>query len=143
MKRPKLTLTPFVPSSLTPDDLLSSMGRFRFFFLDENGEPVGTNDVVEWGRRFDNVSRTIAHTIVGLDARAKDPAEKVVRVATVFIGLAMPTFLEDDTDPLLWETTTFGGACDLEKTRTASKQAALEAHEQHCKRAREALKHGK
>ena len=89
-----------------------------YYKLDDVGEPVICEDILEWAAWFattSHESRVVAKTEVG-----------DTTVSTVFLGVDH-SFREGD--PVLWETMMFGGQYDLACDRYRSKREALIGHE--------------
>ena len=88
----------------------------KYFVLDADGHPRPEPDVEVWERWCQDANRGIARTLVAPD----------VAVLTIFRGV------DDDEEPreepLLFETTVFGGVLDGEEQRHATKADALAAH---------------
>ena len=94
------------------------MSRSPYYKLDESGEPVVCEDMLEWALWFgtSHESRVIAKTEL--------PSGAVV--STVFIGI---DHAFRGGDPVLWETMLFGGEYDLACDRYRSRNEALVGHE--------------
>ena len=93
------------------------MGNDKYI-LDEKGEPVVCNDLLEWAKWFEDNKKTVAHTNVGES-----------RVSTVFLGLDH-SFGEGP--PLIYETMIFGGEHDQYQERYSTKNEAITGHERAC-----------
>lgn len=87
--------------------------------------PVEIDDILEWGRQFEEANRVVAKTQIGES-----------RVSTVFLGLDHNW--SDDGPPLLFETMVFGGPLDQEQERCSTWEEAEEMHKQMCERVKEA-----
>jgi hypothetical protein len=107
-----------------------SHGRY---ILDEHGQPVPCDDLMEWGRFMANIDRRR----VAQDMDEGDESGAHVRVSTVFLGLDHNFF--GDGPPVLWETLVFGGLLDGEMDRYTSLAAAFEGHQEICARVRATL----
>jgi hypothetical protein len=94
------------------------------YILDSNGEPIETNDLLEWGRWMQVCNRQVAVDQVG-DAK----------VSTVFLGLDHSF---GDGLPVLWETMVFGGKLDGEQDRYTSREDAVKGHAAILQRVKEA-----
>lgn len=103
------------------------------YILDEAGQPVPCDDLMEWGRFMGNIDRRR----VAQDMDEGDESGVRVRVSTVFLGLDHNFF--GDGPPVLWETLVFGGVLDGEMDRYTSVRAALEGHWEMCERVRATL----
>jgi hypothetical protein len=90
----------------------------RYYKLDEFGNPVECNDVLEWGRWFEDAQRK------GLRTVARDNIGKIL-ISTVFLGLDHNW---GDGNPILYETMIFGGKHDEYQERYCTKEEALEGH---------------
>jgi hypothetical protein len=107
---------------------LKGHGRY---ILDEHGEPVLCEDIVEWGRFFENIdNRRVAQD------KDEGPDGLEIRVSTVFIGVDHQF---GTGPPLLWETLVFGGLLDGEMRRYSSRAAALDGHQKMCRRVSESI----
>ncbi len=85
------------------------------YILDEDNNPVHTEDVLEWGEWFKDLSRrTVAKDTVGS-----------VNVSTVFIGL---DYNFEGGEPILFETMVFGGELDQEEIRYRTWEEAEAGH---------------
>ncbi len=94
-----------------------------------NGEPKGTEDILEYCQWFENSDqeRIIKQTTV--------PTKNgEIFVSTVFLGIdhnfsALVCRMGDKQhEPVLWETMIFGGAMDGACNRYSSKQDAMAGH---------------
>jgi hypothetical protein len=86
------------------------------YVLDDNGEPVQTDDVRLFGEFFADFDRRLM---------ARDEIEGVT-VSTVFLGVDHG--YGHSERPLLFETMIFGGPDDGDMWRYESRQAALDGH---------------
>lgn len=86
--------------------------------LDEAGDPVPCDNVLEWAVWF---AQSDAARVV-----AKTELSSGCVVSTVFLGIDH-NFRDDD--PVLWETMMFGGDYDLACDRYRSRKDALVGHE--------------
>lgn len=84
------------------------------YILDEAGEPVPCDDIIEWARGFDMEHRRVAETVIDN-----------VRVSTVFLGI---DHAFDGGPPVLWETMIFGGEHDEYCDRYTSRADAVAGH---------------
>jgi|TARA_Y100000310_G_scaffold281982_1_gene302887 hypothetical protein len=92
------------------------------FYILENGEPKKVNDISEWSRWFDDLSkRVIKQTLVSV-------AGKTVEISTIFTG----THMYPSKPLMLWETMIFGGKYDLWREKYSSEEEALLKHEDLC-----------
>ena len=91
-----------------------------FWTLDEQNWPVYTDDVLVWGKWFEEASKTRRRVVA---------SENVgdVFVSTVFLGLDQ-NFGGGDI-PILFETMVFGGPLDQEMDRYATWDEALAGHQ--------------
>ena len=80
-------------------------------------EPVPVEDVIEWGRWFEDADRSVASTVL----------ENGVRVSTVFLGLDHNF---GSGEPVLFETMIFGGKHDKYQERYATWGEAEAGHKQ-------------
>lgn len=95
--------------------------KMGFWTLDDNNQPVYTDDVLVWGRWFEEASKT-RRRVVGYDKVGS------VSVSTVFLGLDQNFGLTDET-PILYETMVFNGPLDQEMDRYATWDEALAGHQ--------------
>lgn len=99
----------------------------RYYTCDDNGNPIPTDDILEWGRWLENTdNRRVAQDLDEADEG------KTIRVSTVFLGVDHSFGFGGP--PVLWETFVFGGLLDGEMDRYTSKEAALLGHQQMCER---------
>jgi hypothetical protein len=101
---------------------------FRYYMLDERGEPVGTDDIYVWAAWFEDVNnRILAHD-------RDESGTRDVMVSTVFLALDHSFGLGP---PVLWETMVFvgGGGRDVYCERYTSRADALAGHRRACKMA--------
>lgn len=103
------------------------------YMLDEEGEPVATDDLLLWARWLETADRRVAHDLDEGDPLGKDR----IRVSTVFLGLDHN--FGDGGPPVLWEPMVFGGLLDGEQDRYASRADALRGHQAMCRRVMETL----
>jgi len=87
------------------------------WILDEHGEPIEVEDVIEWARWFESANRHLARDVIG-----------DVLVSTIFLGIDHN--LVGAGPPLLWETMIFGGPHDQYQERYSSRASALAGHRQ-------------
>lgn len=101
--------------------------KTRHWKLDELGEPVPCEDLMEWSAWFEDSGdkRVVAQTQV-----------RDCMVSTVFLGLDHS--FSPDAPPVLFETMIFGGPLDGEQTRYSTRAAAHRGHAEHVERARRA-----
>ncbi len=94
--------------------------RLGFWTLDEQNWPVYTDDVLVWGRWFEEATKT-RRRVVG--------NEKVngITVSTVFLGIDQS--YGDGSLPILFETMVFDGPLDGEMDRYATWDEALAGHQ--------------
>lgn len=104
------------------------------YMLDEHGEPIATDDVLEWSRWWATANRSVAQD--------KDEAAGAdgVMVSTVFLGLDHNFNLSGP--PVLWETLVFGGPLDGEMWRWTSLEDALIGHQEVCRQVAAAASRG-
>lgn len=100
----------------------------RYWMLDAHGEPVPTDDVLEWARWFGEATETGAR-ILAHDRDEREGAPEVL-VSTVFLGLNH-SWVEDGP-PLLWETMILGGIHNGYQRRYHTRAAAIEGHQIAC-----------
>lgn len=92
------------------------------YILTDDGVPVLTTDVVEWGRWFETHERRLAFDRL-----------PTCDVSTVFLGI---DHAWTKGPPVLWETMVFGGKLDGEQQRYTSQSAALLGHREIVSRCR-------
>lgn len=85
------------------------------YILDDDNNPVPTDDVVEWGKFFKTNNRQLAEDFV-----------RNSRISTVFLGLDHSH--SDNGPPILYETMIFGGKFDGEQWRYRTRAEALDGH---------------
>lgn len=94
------------------------MSKLPYYKLDEAGEPVPCEDILEWAAWF-----------------AQHPEARVVEKTELPSGTTVSTvFLGIDHgfrggEPVLWETMMFGGDYDLACDRYRSRRDAIVGHE--------------
>jgi hypothetical protein len=91
-----------------------------YYVLDDDGQPVATEDVLLWGLWFEQAHerRVVARTQVG-----------PYQVSTVFLGLDHDFTFRGP--PVLWETMVFRddtGGEDYDCRRYSSRQDAIDGH---------------
>lgn len=91
------------------------MNKSPYYKLDEAGEAVPCEDILEWAVWFEQ------HPEARVVAKTELPSGATV--STVFIGI------DHSGGELLWETMTFGGDYDLACDRYRSRRDALVGHE--------------
>lgn len=91
------------------------------YILNDKGEPVVEEDILKWGKWFQNNNRSLSKTEIPDGF-----------VSTVFLGLDHSW---GDSPPLLWETMVFikGNSQDDYTERYSTKEEALAGHERICK----------
>ena len=106
------------------------------YILDDNGDPVPCDDILQWGQWFETsgAARRIA------DDKDEGPDATPIRVSTVFLGLDHQFGIGP---PVLWETLVFGGALDGAMMRYTSKADALRGHQAMCRRVKASLTRGR
>jgi len=105
---------------------VAQVTRHGRYILDEHGEPVLCDDLVEWGRFYnDPEARRVAQD------KDEGPDGLEIFVSTVFLGLDHQF---GQGPPVLWETLVFGGSLDGEMDRYTSRAAALAGHQRMCER---------
>lgn len=89
--------------------------KSRYYVL-VDGEPVGCDDVLAWGKFFANrdISK-IGYTEIG-----------GIAISTVFLGV---DHSYGGGEPLLFETMVFGGEYSEYQERYSTKKQAIEGHE--------------
>lgn len=85
-----------------------------YYWLGSDGEPVGTDDVLEWSKKFCHRDKQVAREDLG-----------DVLLSTVFLGV---DHAFGDGPPVLWETMIFGGPRDQDQQRYTSREDALAGH---------------
>lgn len=86
------------------------------YILNEQGEPERCDDLLTWGKWFQDANRQIVRSEIG-----------DVTVSTVFLGLDHG-FVPDDP-PVLFETMVFGGIADQYQERYQTRDEAIAGHE--------------
>lgn len=104
----------------------------RYFVLDDAGEPVEVENVLEWAFAFESIIQSGRKRLARDVIREPNGEDGGVVVSTVFLGLDH-RFRIDPNDPtqvapVLWETMVFGGVMDQEQERYCTRQEALEGH---------------
>lgn len=94
---------------------MSGAGMSGLYILDEHGEPVECNDLMEWAKAFK----------VAESWRIGDVSADGVRVSTAFLGLDHSF---GRGEPLLFETVVFGGCHDQEMWRYSTRAEAIAGH---------------
>jgi len=89
-----------------------------FYVLNDAGEPVGVDGVLEWAQWFETAERTVAYDEIGESS-----------VSTVFLGLDPLFGFDERAAPVLWETMIFGAELHRERRRYATRDEALKGHE--------------
>ena len=94
---------------------------FGQYILDENNQPIPCEDILKWGRWFQQNDKL---RIVAQDETPNG------RVSTVFLGLdhRLLRLQGEESPPILWETMVFGGPLDGEQIRYCSFEAAKAGH---------------
>ena len=85
------------------------------YILDDNGNPVRCDDLIQWAAWYEKADRRVAKTKVG-----------DVEVSTVFLAL---NHCWGGGEPLLFETMIFGGEHDEFCDRYTTREAAIVGHE--------------
>lgn len=85
-------------------------------FIEVDGIPREEPDLLVWARWFDKADRTVART------RCLSGTE----ISTVFLGL---NHNWEGGAPLLYETMVFGGPCNQEQERYATRAEAQAGHD--------------
>jgi hypothetical protein len=97
----------------------------RQYILDDDNRPLMTDDMLEWARFFENMTRrTVGHTQIN----------SAVMVSTVFLGLDHRH--RRDGPPLLFETMIFGGPLTASCWRYVSWDDAEAGHRAAVRKAR-------
>lgn len=91
------------------------MERMYYLRNDKTGEITSTDDIEEWGRRFDSMSRNVIRTTIG-----------EISVSTVFLGLDHRYI--GSGAPILFETMVFDGPLDGEQERYETESEARHGH---------------
>jgi hypothetical protein len=96
------------------------------YTLDENGVPVPTDDILEWGLWMESADRGVLYTEYSTESG------ETIRVSTVFLGIDHSfSFLNQNPTPLLFETMIFGelaGVLDQYQDRYSTIQEARRGH---------------
>jgi hypothetical protein len=108
------------------DDFLSGNWPGRYI-LDDNGEPVPCPNLMEWAMWMEKGDRIVLQTQMGES-----------RVSTVFLGLDHS--FGRAGPPTLFETMIFGGPCNEECWRYATRLEALEGHAAAMQQVEQAMK---
>jgi len=98
------------------------------YVLDEAGNPVPCDNLLEWGRWFENA---------GSKRQVARDSVNGANVSTVFLGLDHSW---GDGPPLLFETMIFGGPHDQYQERYSTRAEAIEGHARAVALAGEAAK---
>lgn len=85
-------------------------------YILDGKNPVPCDDILEWGKWYENAKRSIANTMVTPD----------IRVSTVFLGIDH-NFGTSGT-PVLFETMIFGGPHDQYTERYTTWDDAINGH---------------
>ncbi len=101
------------------------MERFNKYILDDDGNPVGTNDLMEWAQWFESSGESHKDGEEHPRFVARDTVGEA-DVSTVFLGLDH-NFMGEGP-PILWETMIFGGKHDEYQDRYSTREAALKGH---------------
>lgn len=91
------------------------------YTLDDQGEPVACESMLEWSAWFATADRQVALDTVG-----------DMRISTVFMGM---DHAFNGGPPMLWETLIMGGPLDGEGRRYSSRLAAMRGHAEFLARA--------
>ena len=95
----------------------------ELYWIEKDGKPVQTKDVLQWAKMFDAVD--------GVEGRRVGRDEKDdIMVSTVFLGLDHSFGY---SPPLLYETTIFGGEHDEFQERYLTREEAKRGHKRACK----------
>lgn len=102
--------------------------KSRIYILDENGEPLACEDLMEWARWFETADRQVALTNI---PNREDPLDADYKVSTVFLGLDHNHF---KGPPVIWETMVFKGGEGLWYDRCGGSREQAEAmHNNMCR----------
>ena len=93
------------------------------YILDEHGEAVACDDLIQWARWYETADRALAKTEIGES-----------KVSTVFLGVDHS--FNEEGPPMLWETMVFGGALDDQMGRYPTREQAVAGHEAMCESVR-------
>lgn len=114
------------------------MPHTRYYILDEERHVVPCNDLMTWGRWFEEADRHVADDLIGdeFDPKVSKPMN-AARISTVFLGLDHRFF--SDGPPILFETMIFGGPLADEMWRYSSWDDAETGHKVAVRKVREAM----
>lgn len=87
------------------------------YILDEEGNPIPCENLLEWGKWFQDADRKVERTQIG-----------DVTVSTIFLGLDHS--YSDEKKPILYETMVFGGRPDEYMRRYSTKVEAQKGHDE-------------
>ena len=94
------------------------MKKKLFYVLDENDNPVATEDYLKWSEFFSSINnRSFGYTQL----------EGNVTVSTIFMGIDY-SFGLVEKNPILFETMVFGGPLNGKIKRYSSKDDAKKGH---------------
>jgi hypothetical protein len=105
------------------------------YILDENGQPVVCDDLLEWASWYESSEK---RRIAGTHLDGKDG----VFISTVFLGLDHNFSPMSDPltyKPILWETMIFGGKHDQFQRRYTSRELAELGHAEACAMAQQGI----
>lgn len=91
----------------------------NYYYILENKKPKVCNDIIEWGKWFNNRENKIV----------KQTTIQDVKVSTVFLGIDH-SFIGGT--PILFETMIFGGEHDDFQERYTTWEEAIEGHRKAC-----------
>lgn len=100
------------------------------YVLDERGDPQRCEDLLAWANWMKKHPRHVAEDYDG-------DGDQRVRISTIFLGVSMNLFRDEDDPPLLWETMVFGGVLDRTIARYTSREAAIRGHQEMRRRVNE------
>lgn len=102
------------------------------YILDKNGDPELCEDLLTWGKWFQDSCRILQRNQTGNGL-----------VSTVFLGLDHGFCAPGDKNykPVLWETMVFGGDFNGEIDRYCSKEDAIKGHLEMVERVENGIDH--
>jgi hypothetical protein len=103
------------------------MKKAMKYILDEHGEPLACEDIMQWGNWFEGSDRRVALTVLN-----EKGGEPVYMVSTVFLGV---DYGWGNSIPIFWETMVFKGSEGLWFDRCGGSREQAEAmHESVCRK---------
>lgn len=89
--------------------------KLLYYLLDDDHNPIATDNVLKWAQMFESSDRVVAQTNVTDD----------IRVSTVFLGIDHGN---GEGEPILFETIVFGGEHDGRTERYSTWNEAQKGH---------------